>query len=47
MPSRWPYTKSCVGMLTGAATVLSDGVPGSGLPVFGVVLAWVFLDERC
>jgi hypothetical protein len=32
-----PYTKSCVGMLTGAATVLSDGVPGSGLPVFGVV----------
>ncbi len=32
-----PYTKSCVGMLTGAATVVSDGVPGSGLPVFGIV----------
>ena len=32
-----PYTKSCVGMITGNATVVSDGVPGSGLPVFGVV----------
>jgi len=32
-----PYTKSCVGMLTGTGAVVRDGVAGNGLPVFGIV----------
>ncbi len=32
-----PYTKNCVGTLTGTAAVVSDGRPSDGLPVFGIV----------
>ncbi|MBI5170653.1 MAG: hypothetical protein HZA61_14285 [Candidatus Eisenbacteria bacterium] len=31
------YSKSCIGSISGTASIVSDGVPGSGLPVFGVV----------